>query len=187
MATDFEYRHPQLGDLIGLSREKGSIVQFRGVPYASIPARFRQCELADFSAFNTLQCPTAGVSLKSHRPLSLTIFAFYCLHQNTHVKCRTYCLQPVLFQPPYWQGPMPVDYPTLKAAEQNEFSCLNLTITAPQAALGPGSLEKLPVLVFIHGGALAAQPSPSRAERYSTPPTSSIVASGGGSQSSSWQ
>jgi hypothetical protein len=39
--TEFEFHHAKLGSIIGWERG-GDIVQFRGLPYASIPGRFRQ-------------------------------------------------------------------------------------------------------------------------------------------------
>lgn len=43
----YRFRHEQLGELVGL--ERGSdIVQFRGIPFAHIPSRFRQSKLYGF-------------------------------------------------------------------------------------------------------------------------------------------
>jgi hypothetical protein len=42
----FKFHHDALGDIIGWHRQ-GDIVQFRGLPFASIPARFRQSVLVD--------------------------------------------------------------------------------------------------------------------------------------------
>lgn len=43
-----EYRleHKDLGQLIGLARGD-DVVQFRGIPFATIPARFRQARLLE--------------------------------------------------------------------------------------------------------------------------------------------
>lgn len=41
MSSEFHFNHNQLGDLVGLPRGN-DVVQFRGIPFASIPARFRQ-------------------------------------------------------------------------------------------------------------------------------------------------
>jgi len=40
----YYFEHRQLGSLIGLARGD-DVVQFRGIPFASIPARFRQSQL----------------------------------------------------------------------------------------------------------------------------------------------
>jgi hypothetical protein len=44
MAEAFQFKHDTLGDLIGLQRGD-DIVQFRGLPFASIPRRFAQSQL----------------------------------------------------------------------------------------------------------------------------------------------
>ncbi|KAI1029101.1 hypothetical protein LB504_012970 [Fusarium proliferatum] len=45
-------------------------------------------------------------------------------------------------------GPIPGD----EKREYDEFSCLNLTITAPVSVLKSGSTKKVPVMVYVHGG-----------------------------------
>lgn len=42
---DFRFHHEVLGDILGLSRGD-DLVQFRGIPFATIPSRFRQSEPA---------------------------------------------------------------------------------------------------------------------------------------------
>jgi hypothetical protein len=42
----FTFTHGALGDIKGRQRH-GDIVQFRGLPFASIPARFRQSVLKE--------------------------------------------------------------------------------------------------------------------------------------------
>jgi hypothetical protein len=42
----FSFKHKQLGAFVGLARGE-DVVQFRGVPFASIPARFRQAQLLE--------------------------------------------------------------------------------------------------------------------------------------------
>ena len=65
---------------------------------------------------------------------------------------RPYCPQP--FQPyfEYWKAPLPIDWPILDPPKAEEFECLNLSLTVPRSALDSTG-SKLPVLVFIHGGA----------------------------------
>ncbi|KAJ9641079.1 hypothetical protein H2199_005747 [Coniosporium tulheliwenetii] len=41
----FQFNHEVLGDIIGIARRE-DVVQFRGIPFASIPARFRQSIVA---------------------------------------------------------------------------------------------------------------------------------------------
>ncbi|KAF5709237.1 hypothetical protein FGLOB1_6012 [Fusarium globosum] len=45
-------------------------------------------------------------------------------------------------------GPIPGD----EKREYDEFSCLNLTITAPVSVLKSGSTKKVPIMVYVHGG-----------------------------------
>lgn len=46
-APNYQFNHSKLGDLVGLARGPNSeVVQFRGIPFASIPARFRQSVVA---------------------------------------------------------------------------------------------------------------------------------------------
>jgi hypothetical protein len=40
----YTFQHKKLGGIVGLTRGS-DIVQFRGIPYAQIPARFRQSSL----------------------------------------------------------------------------------------------------------------------------------------------
>jgi hypothetical protein len=42
--ADYHLHHPQLGELVGMTRGD-DIVQFRGIPFAEIPGRFRQAKL----------------------------------------------------------------------------------------------------------------------------------------------
>ena len=114
--------HNDLGEIVGWARGT-DIVQFRGLPYASIPARFRQ------SILNT--------SLPS-QPYDATQPGPTCPH------------------PPqeywkYWEAQPLTDLPVLDAVRIDELQCLNLSITAPADALNANL--KLPVFVFIHGGA----------------------------------
>jgi hypothetical protein len=44
--SQFSFKHKQLGEIVGLARGE-DIVQFRGIPFGSIPARFRQAQLLD--------------------------------------------------------------------------------------------------------------------------------------------
>jgi len=45
-------------------------------------------------------------------------------------------------------GPLPGE----ERRRYDEFSCLNLTVTAPAALLEPGCVRKVPVMVYVHGG-----------------------------------
>ncbi|EXA32045.1 hypothetical protein FOVG_16713 [Fusarium oxysporum f. sp. pisi HDV247] len=52
------------------------------------------------------------------------------------------------------QGMEPFGGPILgdEKREYDEFTCLNLTITAPVSVLKSGSTQKVPVMVYVHGG-----------------------------------
>ncbi|KAF7548115.1 hypothetical protein G7Z17_g7260 [Cylindrodendrum hubeiense] len=122
MVAEYSFNHSQLGELIGLER-KSEIVQFRGIPFAQIPARFRQSVLSE---------SLPSKSFDSRQP-------------------GGFCPQPFQWYPGFWTGTAPEDFPRLEASKADELGCLNLDITAPRTALEGG--RKLPVLVFIHGGA----------------------------------
>ncbi|KAK4150170.1 Alpha/Beta hydrolase protein [Chaetomidium leptoderma] len=123
MTADYSFKHEQLGELTGLARGS-DVVQFRGIPFGRIPARFRQSTLID-------QLPSQPFDARHPGP---------------------YCPQPFLAYPTYWDGPLPEGFPVLKAPEPDEFECLNLSITAPRSGLAD-STASIPVLMFIHGGA----------------------------------
>ncbi|KAH6684930.1 Alpha/Beta hydrolase protein, partial [Plectosphaerella plurivora] len=123
-APNYQYKHSKLGDLVGLARGANSeVVQFRGIPFASIPARFRQSVLAK-------GLPSQPFDARRPGPI---------------------CPQRGHPFPTYWKGPPPAGYPCLPPPPEDEFGCLNLNITAPRIALE--HQQKVPVLVFLHGGA----------------------------------
>ncbi|KAG4261328.1 hypothetical protein FPRO03_11879 [Fusarium proliferatum] len=121
--SDYTLNHQGLGSIIGLARDD-DVVQFRGIPFASIPGRFRQ------SILRAGLLPSQPFSARQPGPE---------------------CPQLVLPFPLYWTAPPTTGYPALEKPIQDEFNCLNLSITAPRKALGAG--QNVPVLVFIHGGA----------------------------------
>ncbi|KAG5746320.1 hypothetical protein H9Q70_010987 [Fusarium xylarioides] len=121
--SDYTFNHRELGSITGLARDD-DVVQFRGIPFASIPGRFRQ------SVLKAGRLPSQPFSARQPGPE---------------------CPQLVLPFPLYWTAPPPSGYPTLAKPVHDEFNCLNLSITAPRKALEPG--QNVPVLVFIHGGA----------------------------------
>ncbi|OJJ06436.1 hypothetical protein ASPVEDRAFT_32735 [Aspergillus versicolor CBS 583.65] len=124
MSSTFHFNHSQLGDLVGLPRGN-DVVQFRGIPFASIPARFRQSVMVHGLPLQPFDATQSG-------PI---------------------CPQTDLVGPPFWDGALPQDYPVLYSPKMCELNCLNLTITAPTSALEAHNQAKVPVLIFIHGGA----------------------------------
>ncbi|KAF5540165.1 triacylglycerol lipase V precursor [Fusarium mexicanum] len=122
--SDYTLNHPDLGSIIGLARDD-AVVQFRGIPFASVPGRFRQ-------------------SIRREGPLPSQPFSAR--------QPGPECPQSVLPFPTYWTAPPPSGYPTLEKPIQDEFNCLNLSITAPRKVLESG--HNVPVLFFIHGEAV---------------------------------
>ncbi|GAB7344712.1 hypothetical protein MBLNU457_3184t1 [Dothideomycetes sp. NU457] len=127
MAQEYCFDHPQLGQLISLPRGE-DVVQFRGVPFATIEARFRQSKLAE-------SLPSRPFDARQPGPI---------------------CPQPSLPFPEYWDGPLPAGGPEIMIPEQHEFDCLNLCTSVPKSALQQGNDSRLPVYVYIHGGAFVA-------------------------------
>lgn len=133
MAAPFEayvFKHSSLGDLKGrltYQRHKTEVVQFRSVPFATIPERFKPSVISD------------GIPEHfDHRPKGdFTQYGNACPH---------------LTQPhgPYG-GPLPDQW----EMTYDDGSCLNLSISAPKDVLDATNGEhtpKLPVMVYIHGG-----------------------------------
>lgn len=115
----FTFEHPSLGPMTGRLLPD-NVVQFRAIPYAKIPARFKHSILLD--------------SLPSDSARDFTEHGFAC---------------PQTFGPEHTGGgPFP-DY--AYPPPTDEFGCLILQINVPLACLKE-KLEKLPVLLYIHGG-----------------------------------
>lgn len=125
-----------------ISTPETPIHQFRGIKYASVPARFRQSTL--FSSYSSLTDATkyGYVKYEFFRLSKLTenIFRPIC----PQVKCTS--IEEELF------GLQDSEIPR-QVFKQNEFECLNLNITCP-GRLTPES--RLPVMLWIHG----YEPSP---------------------------
>ncbi|KAK6365525.1 hypothetical protein LTS17_011244 [Exophiala oligosperma] len=120
--TSEVFVHPELGSLVGI-RRADDILQFRGIPYADIPARFRQSILR-------LQLPQNPFDARHPGPV--------CPQTTT------------LPFPQYWSGSLPPDGVKLDEPKPDEFHCLNLNITVPRVAITGD--QKVPVLFYIHGG-----------------------------------
>lgn len=119
------FTHPILGPLTGrISQDTPSTIHFRSIPFATIPARFRQ-----------------SILLSHIPPTTSRNFTTY----------GTACPSPPENEQTEGAGgPLPGEEPK----EFDEFSCLNLTISAPVAGLGgDGKRGGVPVMVYVHGGA----------------------------------
>ncbi|CAA7268349.1 unnamed protein product [Cyclocybe aegerita] len=105
-----------------LSEDKARIHQFRGIKYASIPARFRQSQL--FSSYAPITDATSyGPICPQKRPSK--------------------SIEETLFGIPR------EEIPTQKL-KQDEFECLNLNITSPAGLIPYHS--RVPVMLWVHGG-----------------------------------
>jgi carboxylesterase type B len=110
--------HSSLGTITG-RRVRQNVLQFRSIPFATIPARFRQSLLS--------------TELGAER--DFTEFGYAC---------------PARHQDADWNGgPLKNETPR----KYDEFKCLNLTISTPMECMSnEGAKEKLPVMVYCHGG-----------------------------------
>ncbi|KAL9623858.1 MAG: hypothetical protein Q9160_001850 [Pyrenula sp. 1 TL-2023] len=133
MAVPFQvhqFKHGSLGDLKGrltYQRLYTPVIQFRSIPYAAIPERFKQSVISD--------CIPEHFD---HRP------------QRDFTQYGNAC--PHIPQPdsPYG-GPLPDHWG--RTYEEN--SCLNLSISAPKSildAVNNGRNPAVPVMCYIHGG-----------------------------------
>jgi hypothetical protein len=113
-----DFEHPILGRLVGQRRNR-NVVQFRSIPYASVPGRFRQAKLIEELSPKQRMC---------------TDYTYVCPQQEQSMDA--------------FGGPIPGE----DQRKYDEFSCLNLTITAPAALLEPGCTDSVPVMVYVHGG-----------------------------------
>lgn len=121
------HNHPLLGPLEGLPRD--SLVQFMNLPYASIPQRFARSKLR-----------TGRLMPSDHAP------------PYDATKPGPSSIQPLGSAKMDAEGnQLPTE--NLGEESQSELDCLNLQITMPASALSTNTSKKLPVLVFLHGGA----------------------------------
>ncbi|KAM3416272.1 hypothetical protein BST61_g7878 [Cercospora zeina] len=132
----YRHVHPKLGPILG-QRVEGGLVQFRSIPYATIPRRFARSSL-----LRDLQGDAEYYDASQWGPSSIQ---------------RLDCIETDL----KWNQ-LP-DQPT-RIQTQSE-DCLRITLTVPGSLLNPES--EIPVLAFIHGGALAV----ASGERYYYDPT----------------
>jgi len=140
--STFTFTHKALGLITGRlfdslhtdgQKVTAPIAHFRSIPYATIPARFRQSV-----RLRRLPDDFDG------RPKGVfTEYGAAC---------------PQIPQPTGKGSPAGGCAPGEGPTTYDEFSCLNLTISAPVSALAPDGAELkglLPVMVYVHGGGLA--------------------------------
>lgn len=141
--------HPLKTTFVGVdhpsSTPESPVAQYRGIQYATLPARFRRSKLVtsypdvvDATKFGCAVPPFAVLDL------GLTIrFSPICPQPRPVFSC----------QPPF---PItPLTEPTAEQREhilhQDEFECLNLNITCPRRAAASISNPGLPVMLWFHG------------------------------------
>jgi carboxylesterase type B len=132
--TPYKHEHSQLGSLTGRlidtkhfdgTKVKHPVVHFRSIPYATIPARFKQSVLLEHIAEN----------FDSRPARDFTEYGYACP------------------QIPQSRDAIGGILPGERDRQYDEFACLNLTISAPVSHLQPDLSNKLlPVMVYIHGG-----------------------------------
>ncbi|KAI7972800.1 hypothetical protein EIK77_003946 [Talaromyces pinophilus] len=125
--------HPQLGILTGRVIEPPqfpgySVVQFRSIPYATIPKRF----------LPSVPLEDIPLDFDNRPPRDFTNFGAACPQLGG--------AHPSWFDP--YGGPLEDEL----NVEFDEFRCLNVTISVPESQFAPGATKKLPVMVYIHGG-----------------------------------
>lgn len=129
--TLYTYTHPILGALTGrLSKQPiisstAETVQFRSIPFATIPARFKL-------AHGPLNSVPEHYDTRTQRDFTQWGYACPQVEQSRDAG----------------GGSLGED----DVRQYDEFACLNCTITAPKLAL-EGKLKDLPVMVYLHGGA----------------------------------
>lgn len=130
----YTFPHAQLGNLTGRCIESphfpvSPVVQFRSVPYATVPKRF-------LPSVPLTEIP----STFDHRP-----------HRDfTHFGAA--CPQPGATKPA-WFAPQGGKLPDDVLLEFDEFTCLTVSISVPESQLSLPTTKALPVMVYIHGGA----------------------------------
>lgn len=128
MAHPFRYKHPYLGSMEGC-RVTPDLVQFRSLPYARVPRRFARSVLLD--RLPQVAGRASCYDATGYGPCS--------------VQPRDSITTDVLWN----------QLPEQHYREQSQSEdCLRVTLTCPASVLDHRTSESLPVVVFIHGGAL---------------------------------
>ncbi|KAF3048341.1 hypothetical protein E8E12_011706 [Didymella heteroderae] len=117
--STYTFDHPELGSLTGIIQPH-NVVQFRAVPYATVPARFKRSILLN--------------KLPAHK---------------TNFTEHGYACPQIFPDHEAGGGPHPSDPATNLS---DEFNCLILQLNIPLSLLEAKPTEKLPVLIYIHGG-----------------------------------
>ena len=125
----YHHVHPALGNIVG-AQVSNELVQFRSLPYASIPRRFARSS-------GLTQLPKKTIDIEASYDAS---------------EYGPSCIQPLdsIEKDVRWN-----QLPKAPQRQQSQDEdCLRLTLTVPNIALEDQAGLRLPVVIFIHGGAL---------------------------------
>lgn len=125
----YRYVHPKLGPLFG-RQVHDELVQFRSVPYAIVPRRFARAQLLEGLPSKT-QSSALCYDASEFGPSSIQPFDSIA----TDIR---------------WNQ-LPA-YPHRPQAQDED--CLRITLTVPKTALETPNSDAIPIVAFIHGGAL---------------------------------
>ncbi|KAI8940077.1 hypothetical protein NX059_003796 [Plenodomus lindquistii] len=107
-----------------------SIIQFRGLKYANIPARYKE------------SVPNDVLTPGSDGVVDATEFGPSCPHSRAAQAWDLTLLGNV-------------NLPPTREEKMNEFECLNLNVVVPTEHLNSDPIRQLPVFVWVHGGGLS--------------------------------
>ena len=129
----YTFCHAELGYLTGrlvASRHfpDSAVVQFRSIPYATVPKRFAPSV--------PLGCIPPDFDSRPHRDFT-----------NYGAACPQLGGQSPAWSTP-WAGPLPDD----EKLEFDEFRCLSVSVSVPESHLASTMSSRLPVMIYIHGG-----------------------------------
>jgi carboxylesterase type B len=123
MASKYTFHHPTLGAITGIQRpETPDVVEFRAIPYATLPGRFKHS------------------ILREHLTGTSTDFS-----QQGYAAPHNFSADDVNSGGPY-PGAEPIETDEFKSL------VLNVNIPVKHANASARGTEKLPILTYIHGG-----------------------------------
>ncbi|KAH8733103.1 Carboxylesterase [Phaeosphaeriaceae sp. PMI808] len=134
-SSNYILQHPTLHCSL-LGKPSTTSVQFRNLKYASIPSRYK-----DSTPLDTLQ-PNKDTGI-----FNATTFGPSCPQKRGAQAFDLTLLGNVMLPHEQGQG---------ETEKMNEFECLHVNITVPKSVINAGRRkgQKLPVLIWIHGGGL---------------------------------